>query len=430
MIYNALGHLFGDNQLNKKSYQYLLSAFQQWAQVNDYQDMFNMLHSLNSRAISNLRFDLAQQHVDEMFALAKQQPDFNDFTFFSYYNAALLADNTKDFTFAIKQYQQALTLKSTTQENYFIRASYESLAIIYLRTNQLPLAKEILEEYQQKYPNAKYIKKEMLALEAKVKGNVFESERVLFNVIDEQIKQRREFTHFAVQATASLHNEKISELDVRVLEQDLSISQLKLANTLQDKKSIQSTLVFTALFIVSLLLFIGYLLKLHRKVKRYARTDGLTGIANRRFILELGQRMLRKVKATQPLTILLFDIDNFKQINDGQGHHVGDNAIKLIVNTTSSNLRKQDHLGRIGGDEFLALLPETTKEEAHIIAERIRKSVEQATQHCFEGLSAQVSVSIGVVSADNNEQLQAMIIRADDALYRAKGLGRNVVVVG
>jgi diguanylate cyclase (GGDEF)-like protein len=395
--------------------------------------MFNMLHTLTASAINNLRFDLAKQHVNDMFTLAEQQPQFSDFFFFSHYNAGLLAKNQGDFDQAIGHYKKALNMQDTTSENYFIREAYENLAVTYFRTNELDLAKETLTQYKIKYPNAKIISQTIFALKAKLNGDELASYEALFSVIDEQIKQRREFTYFAVQATANIQSEKISALDVRVLEQDLNISQLKLANTLQEKDFIYYGLLFTVLFTLTLLAFIGYLLKIHLKFKHYARTDGLTGIANRRFILELGQRMLKKADIpTKPLTILLFDIDNFKQINDQQGHHVGDQAIKLIVENANNCLRKQDKIGRIGGDEFLLLLPDTTKGEAQLIAERIRGLVEKSTKEHFAQLKLKniVSVSIGVISAQKNDQLQAMIIRADNALYRAKDLGRNVVVLG
>jgi len=433
MIYNSLGHIFNKNQLHEKAYQYTLSAYQQWSQVSDYQDMFNMLHTLTSAAINNLRFDLAKHHVEAMFLLAKEQPSFADFTFFSFYNAGLLAKSENNFEQSIHHYQQALRLQHTTQEKFFVRSIYENLAIIYFRINQLENAKLTLLEYKKIFPSAKIINPEFKALEFTVAGSTHASRQALFDVIDFQVKKRREFTHFAVQATANLHDDKINDLDNKVLQQNLEIKELNLINTQEEKQFIYYSLILVSIFVLSLLGFILYLLKIQRKFKIYARTDGLTGIANRRFILELGTQLLIKAKPPElPLSILLFDIDNFKQINDEQGHHVGDKAIKLIVKSAKTCLRKVDKIGRIGGDEFLLLLPETKAEEAKNIAERIRADVEKSTQQAFNDLNLKekISVSIGIIPAGVDDSLEGLIIRADEALYQAKNLGRNVVVLG
>lgn len=91
MIYNASGIIYSKNQLYSQAYDYLLNAYRQWGLVNDYQDMFNMLHTLTHNAIFMQEYDLAQQHIDEMFTLAQQQPSFKDFLFFAHYNAGHLA---------------------------------------------------------------------------------------------------------------------------------------------------------------------------------------------------------------------------------------------------------------------------------------------------------------------------------------------------
>lgn len=160
-----------------------------------------------------------------------------------------------------------------------------------------------------------------------------------------------------------------------------------------------------------------------------ASHDPLTGAFNRRAFAFLAEKALAHARRhRQPLSVLMMDLDHFKQINDQQGHHHGDAILYRFANTATRVLRGGDVFCRFGGEEFLALLPSTTAEHALIAAERIRRVfVEQeATTDTATGAQpSAVTVSIGVGELAENEDIHDVLRRADTALYRAKSLGRN-----
>lgn len=174
------------------------------------------------------------------------------------------------------------------------------------------------------------------------------------------------------------------------------------------------------------LLAMGWLLDRNRRMRQLAFTDELTGINNRRRVLRQGSDMLALARRQgAPFCLLVFDIDHFKRINDTLGHHQGDRVLQWVSRATERQLRRQDQLGRTGGEEFLLLLPDTRLEEARRVAERIRHMV---ANRALPGMSYPVTISIGCASLrDDDPDLAALIQRADEALYRAKGAGRNRV---
>lgn len=156
--------------------------------------------------------------------------------------------------------------------------------------------------------------------------------------------------------------------------------------------------------------------------------DGLTGIYNRRFIEEAVAKEFSRVQHYGgPLSIILFDLDNFKSINDTHGHLVGDEVLRSAAKCIGSGVRTMDTFGRYGGEEFMALLPATHGEGALILAERIRAQL-ASLPITHGGLSLTVTVSVGVAEWQSTMQRYENLIKAaDKALYQAKDRGRNCV---
>lgn len=163
-----------------------------------------------------------------------------------------------------------------------------------------------------------------------------------------------------------------------------------------------------------------------------ARTDALTQLPNRREIMELLQTEIeRSERSRHPVAIMMLDIDHFKTINDTWGHAAGDRVLKAIADTARASLRRIDSCGRIGGEEFLVLLPETDRTEAAAAAERLRAAIAGKPIE-NDGQSVRVSVSIGVAirhEEDSPASPDPFIQLADRALYMAKESGRNRVVM-
>ena len=168
---------------------------------------------------------------------------------------------------------------------------------------------------------------------------------------------------------------------------------------------------------------------LEQELEQQARTDSLTGAANRRHFLALAESGIGLSRRYHhPLSLLMLDIDHFKAINDTHGHHAGDLVLKELVQTSQKALRDVDILGRIGGEEFAILLPETDADRALQVAERLRQAISAAEVSLGVGVAVRFMVSIGVATLGNSDaNIDAFLGRADGALYQAKQSGRNRV---
>src|SRR6202048_3219807 len=175
--------------------------------------------------------------------------------------------------------------------------------------------------------------------------------------------------------------------------------------------------------------FVIFMLVSERTVtahKTAASMDPLTGMFNRRGFAEATSRVIeREANAGRPVTVLIFDLDHFKSINDRFGHPAGDEILKLFATVVINTLRITDLSGRIGGEEFAALLP-CPLEEGVIAAERVRETFAASGIVAEEG-PVDTSVSIGVAGGPAGTELEVLLAAADTALYQAKRTGRNRV---
>jgi diguanylate cyclase (GGDEF)-like protein len=165
----------------------------------------------------------------------------------------------------------------------------------------------------------------------------------------------------------------------------------------------------------------------HEEIYRLTITDALTGTHNKRYLLEfLDRELARSQRHGRPLSLVLFDIDHFKRINDDLGHLAGDYALRELAACLKTGVRREELLARYGGEEFAAVLPETSCADAARYAERVRVAVEGHTFE-YDGKRFPLTISLGIASTAGNEACtpQRLIGQADKALYRAKDEGRN-----
>jgi len=202
--------------------------------------------------------------------------------------------------------------------------------------------------------------------------------------------------------------------------------------------------VFSSGTLQTITLFAGYLLMIvngfgflllckekdDARMVQLATVDNLTGLINRHAFFDRTESA-RALAARQhsPISLMMIDIDHFKRINDCFGHAAGDEALCLFARTTESVLREQDIMGRLGGEEFALVLPDTDLEGAILAAERLRLTVAATTLQTTAAPYA-MTISVGVVVIDPNEHINAALARADHALYAAKTGGRNRVSAG
>lgn len=174
------------------------------------------------------------------------------------------------------------------------------------------------------------------------------------------------------------------------------------------------------------------LTQLMSSLEKQAMYDALTGLANRWYFYQRGQEIIGLIQRNKrTCSVIFLDIDNFKKVNDSNGHKVGDEVLIQLACILEKNIRISDVAARLGGEEFAILLPDTDAEGALLLCERLRRQVE-VTPICVDGLTVQITISLGVASyhgsssqAGYQDILDKLIYQADEAMYQAKKEGRN-----
>lgn len=169
--------------------------------------------------------------------------------------------------------------------------------------------------------------------------------------------------------------------------------------------------------------------RLFEERERQAVTDTLTGLYNRRAFFDTAEKeVVRARRYQRPLSLILFDIDHFKAVNDTYGHLIGDQVLRVLSSRVKKAVRSTDFVCRYGGEEFLVLMPECDRDEALAMAERLRQIASEMTVVTAGGsLSLTISLGVASLSSDGDESVEALINRADRAMYEAKAAGRNAV---
>ena len=171
--------------------------------------------------------------------------------------------------------------------------------------------------------------------------------------------------------------------------------------------------------------------QLEQRLTELANLDFLTGIPNRRHFIELADMELARVRRYRtPLALAMMDIDHFKSVNDHYGHEAGDEVLRQVVGVCRHALREPDVMGRVGGEEFAILFPETDAASAHEVADRLRAEVARTAITLEDGTTLHVTASLGIAAfSDSDPGFGALLRRADKALYQAKISGRDQVMV-
>jgi two-component system, cell cycle response regulator len=166
------------------------------------------------------------------------------------------------------------------------------------------------------------------------------------------------------------------------------------------------------------------------KLQLEASQDTLTNVPNRKYLNAIIESKIREFKAVNvSFGINFIDIDNFKHVNDTYGHGVGDEVLKLLVNTIKSNLRKNDIIGRLGGEEFIIVFADINQSNLEIVSEKIRTLVEASALR-LPTQDLKITISIGATIVEKSDTVLSIIERADDLMYQSKKSGKNRVTIG
>ncbi|MTI10910.1 GGDEF domain-containing response regulator [Curvivirga aplysinae] len=165
------------------------------------------------------------------------------------------------------------------------------------------------------------------------------------------------------------------------------------------------------------------------KLHALANTDVLTNVMTRRAFLEASESEVhRSQRYDHPMSVIMLDADHFKNVNDTYGHAGGDDVLRFLSAQCMEIVRDEDHVGRLGGEEFCISLPETDLDGAALVADRLRQSIADSDIKLSDGQVINVTVSVGVAALQKNENLDDVMRRSDEALYEAKENGRNRVM--
>jgi len=220
--------------------------------------------------------------------------------------------------------------------------------------------------------------------------------------------------------------EKFKKLYELVNSSDEGDRVVCIKNSLGDKKSFFINISKKDDFYLLVLTDITKMQEQHIEISQKAFYDNLTGIYNRNKFNELVSNEIKRAnRGNHPFSCILFDIDHFKKFNDTFGHLIGDEILKIIAQTINNRLRATDYFSRWGGEEFVLILTDTTITNAKIIAEDIRKMVE----NIHHNIAGNVTISIGLTEYRPGDNIETIIHRCDIALYLAKANGRNQVAV-
>jgi diguanylate cyclase (GGDEF)-like protein len=429
LIYNATDILYRKNQLYAQAYEYSALAYAQWKSIDAKPSMDNQLHNLLTNAIGMGDLDKAELHGKEMFALADAAPEFKDFRFFANLDSGLVAYARNDLPRAIRLFEAARREEKNTEESAFVAANRAQLAAAYFLHGDVELA---LREAAAVTPLPGYPslgpdqKQWVQALQLYNSKRPVQAMQAMFSLYRAQQKKQWEFLANSSLDHAQRHNIRIQNYEKQLLESQLQIQKLKLDAQQRDQEASRLYLVLAAVVALSLALLAWVLWRSRRRFRTQAQTDSLTGIANRRHFLDRALEVARKDRhPPETASVLVLDIDYFKLINDAHGHQAGDAAIRHVATHANACLRSGDVFGRIGGEEFAALLPATGDAAARDVAERIRQVIEQTPLN-HHGDQIHLTVSIGLMSGPlTGDNIETLIQCADKVMYRAKNAGRN-----
>ena len=221
--------------------------------------------------------------------------------------------------------------------------------------------------------------------------------------------------------------------DRKIKENALLQNQTKLKNLQieqaedQQEVQIRNFFIFITIAVVFLLLMVRQI-KIRQVLKHLAQTDSLTGIFNRGTLFKKGTVLTANaIESKAEMTVFLLDLDHFKQVNENYGHDIGDEVLKAIAMLGCETMRSRDIFARLGGEEFVAVLPDANLEEANAIAERLREKI-AAFDFSEYGLKHSISASFGVAALHQvTPKFDTLLNAADEAMYSAKDQGRNQV---
>jgi len=425
LIYNSTAILYRSNNIYDKSYDYFSKAYQGWKLQNKTQNMFNMQHSLINICLRMGDINLAKEHEKILFKLTQENPGFSDFLFFYHFNAGMISFEEKDFVIAVEHFDEMFKLKETTNEKYYVRLGLANLAISNFRLNNVELANIQAIDFITISKGFNTLKLSGLMMKMIIDYSENKNRQAITSMwkyIDIIEKNRQKFILNSSKAQSLVFDTNINEFEN-------TINNLLLASEKRKNEIAILSITIIAVFSLAVLLFTFSLWRSKKKFVQLAQIDFLTKIANRRHVFEAGQLLVdHSMKTGDSLSLFIFDIDDFKFVNDKYGHDIGDKVLIKLTNTCNELLPDNSIFGRFGGEEFLYLIPNLIPSEAFSMAEQVRIKVSQI-EFIENNESFSITISTGICTSNKNAHMDDFVKQADLALYGSKNNGKNTVTV-
>lgn len=314
---------------------------------------------------------------------------------------------------------------------------YVSRINILVGLNKLDEAKELIDVLE----NGDLFKDNKVTRTVKIqyilaKSNYFEQKGDYKKSLNYYKEYNDQWTELKNSNSSNLISELRIKFETDKIEQENSelihkneLSTVKLAESEKYKKNQLLIIVISIGILIALIPMLLHQISLRKKLSEMVNIDSMTKVYNRHYLMNKGHYLYEQSRRRTVNSIILLDIDNFKSINDQYGHSMGDQVLKKVASLCSTAVRNTDRFGRMGGEEFVAILPNTTIDEAMDVSERIRKAIEQCAWDEF-GISHNITVSVGVSMLSNQDEggFQKVLNLADKAMYKAKTTGKNKVV--
>ena len=395
-------------------------------------------NSLNNIATNHIHNKEYQQAIDAFETIiAESNKDTPTDNMFTVYSGLSWAHLTKSESNPDMAYQYLLKAKQylqfTEKLDFRLQFYFDEANVLYdlERFDEVLISIAHIEKLLANHQNMPLVKKQAYVSIINLKAAVYYKQ--------EQFQQAYETKSRVITLTDKLYekedNRSITQVRLRleaekadkqskVLYNQKVLHEASLHKVTVENEQQRFHLIISALVALAFAWVLVKLIQSQHKLKIASSIDALTGAANRRSLMIKSQQAFKLAKSRKfDLSILMIDIDHFKSINDTLGHNVGDKVLANVAFFSANMMRKSDIFGRLGGEEFMVCLPKTTMKSAMEIAERIRLSINQYPL----GFVGNVSVSVGVASLADDNDLFSLIKRADEQLHQAKASGSNKV---
>ncbi len=426
--YGAIYGFLGDYRASIQHYEKALENYQNLG-FRPYEA--EAIYGLASTYRYWKKYDTAIKYFNQYINKTNYTPN-SDVSFFGQYGLSMSLAEKGECIKAIAALNKALTLNGAADYNAELYKRKASCHISMGQLNKAALALDQAKEIFASLPELKNTKWELETIKisgdiASAKGEYKKAHLLTSKYYEQYTKLLAESSSEQLSNISSSFELASRDAKIALLQQQAKVQQLEADKHLQNSLNNRYTIAIA----VSIILIILVALLLQRrhtqKIMAISIRDSLSGLYNRRHIFQIFDKLIASLENRKAkLSIILLDIDDFKTINDQYGHPFGDTVINKVSQICQNTLRSEDAMGRIGGEEFLCLLPRIDHSTCINIADRMLKNVADHQFTTDNNEQIKITISIGITSSSNRAKTrQALLIQADKALYHSKESGKN-----